>query len=189
MNRTLDSILALIGATLLVVPMVVVALLVKITSKGPVFFRQNRIGFNGREFQVLKFRSMKIGSDFRQAVKGDDRLTPIGGVLRRTSLDELPQLFNVLTGDMSLVGPRPHATAQDEFYSSQIEGYSLRQNVRPGITGLAQVSGYRGETETLYKMKKRIDYDNQYIQDKSLWLDLKIIVQTFFVVLSMENAY
>ena len=134
-------------------------------------------------------RCCENGSVFRQATKDDDRITPLGRILRRTSLDELPQLLNVLAGTMSLVGPRPHATAHNEEYRSLIQGYMLRHKVKPGITGLAQVRGYRGETETLEKMQRRIECDHQYIRDWSLWMDLRILFQTALVVFSRKNAY
>jgi putative colanic acid biosynthesis UDP-glucose lipid carrier transferase len=124
-----------------------------------------------------------------QATRHDSRVTPFGRVLRKTSLDELPQLFNVLEGSMSLVGPRPHATAQNEQYRGLIGGYMLRHKVKPGITGLAQVSGYRGETETLEKMQRRVDYDHQYIREWSLWLDLRILARTLKVVVDQKGAY
>lgn len=174
------------------VPMLAIAAAVKFTSRGPVFFRQKRYGMNGQEIMVWKFRSMTCcdnGASVKQATKDDQRITRVGAVLRRTSLDELPQLFNVLEGTMSLVGPRPHASAHNEQYRSLIEGYMLRHKVKPGITGLAQVMGYRGETETLDKMEGRVRYDHQYIRDWSLWMDLKILVRTFGVVLKQENAY
>jgi putative colanic acid biosynthesis UDP-glucose lipid carrier transferase len=192
LKRTAD--LAL-GAALLVaaaVPMLVTALLIKLSSPGPVFFRQKRYGLDGREILVWKFRSMTCcdnGSVVRQATLGDDRVTPIGRVLRRTSLDELPQLFNVLEGSMSLVGPRPHANAHNEQYRTQIGGYMLRHKVKPGITGLAQVSGYRGETETLDKMARRVACDHQYIREWSFGLDLKILLKTLRVVVARSNAY
>jgi putative colanic acid biosynthesis UDP-glucose lipid carrier transferase len=147
---------------------------------------------DGKPISVWKFRSMNVcenGTQVVQATKSDPRLTPIGGLLRKTSLDELPQLFNVLNGTMSLVGPRPHANAHNEYYRKQISGYMLRHKVKPGITGLAQVSGCRGETETLEKMERRIRFDHQYIRDWSLWMDLKILGKTLFVVLKSENAY
>lgn len=172
--------------------MLVCAVLVKLSSPGPVFFRQRRYGLDGREILVWKFRSMRTcdnGPVVAQATKQDPRITPIGSILRRTSLDELPQLFNVLDGSMSLVGPRPHASAHNEHYRKLIRGYMLRHKVKPGITGLAQVEGYRGETETLEKMQKRIDCDHRYIQSWSIWLDLKILLRTVFVVFKQENAY
>ncbi len=124
-----------------------------------------------------------------QASKDDARITPVGRVLRKTSLDELPQLFNVLDGSMSLVGPRPHATAHNEQYRSLIDGYMLRHKVKPGITGLAQVNGWRGETETLEKMERRVEFDHRYIREWSLWMDVKILVKTALVVFRQENAY
>ena len=172
--------------------MLVCGLLVKLSSPGPVFFRQRRYGLDGREIWVWKFRSMRAcenGAQIRQATKGDPRITPIGAILRRTSLDELPQLFNVLDGSMSLVGPRPHATAHNEHYRKLIRGYMLRHKVKPGITGLAQVEGYRGETETLDKMQKRVEFDHRYIQHWSLWLDLQILCRTLGVVLKQQNAH
>lgn len=177
---------------LLAVPMLFIALLVRVTSPGPVFFRQKRYGLDGREILVWKFRTMTCcdnGDNVQQATKHDNRVTRIGRVLRRTSLDELPQLFNVLEGTMSLVGPRPHANAHNEQYRLQIAGYMLRHKVKPGITGLAQVCGYRGETETLEKMEKRVACDHQYIREWSFWMDLRILFRTFFVVFSRQNAY
>ena len=140
---------------------------------------------------VWKFRSMTCcdnGSEVRQASAGDSRVTPIGRILRKTSLDELPQLFNVIDGSMSLVGPRPHANAHNEQYRTQIDGYMLRHKVKPGITGLAQVSGYRGETETLDKMVSRVACDHQYIREWSFWMDVKILFRTFRVVMAQTNA-
>ncbi len=134
-------------------------------------------------------RVCENGQTVTQATRQDPRVTPLGSFLRRTSLDELPQLFNVLAGDMSLVGPRPHATAHNESYRKQIRGYMLRHKVKPGITGLAQVEGWRGETDTLEKMQKRIECDHRYIRDWNLWLDIKILFRTVWVVLSAKNAY
>lgn len=188
LDVTVGSLLLLAAS----VPMALVALAVKLTSRGPVFFKQKRYGLDGRPIDVWKFRSMKVcenGAEVKQAVKNDSRLTPIGGFLRKTSLDELPQLFNVLEGTMSLVGPRPHANAHNEHFRKQIQGYMLRHKVKPGITGLAQVSGWRGETDTLEKMEKRVECDHQYIRDWSPWLDLKILFRTVFTVLSKQNAY
>jgi putative colanic acid biosynthesis UDP-glucose lipid carrier transferase len=183
------------GSLLLLVlglPMLLIAVAIKVTSRGPVFFRQLRYGLDGKEIFVWKFRSMRVmenDSKVTQATKNDPRVTPLGAVLRRTSLDELPQLFNVLEGTMSLVGPRPHATAHNEQYRKEIEGYMLRHKIKPGITGWAQVNGYRGETDTLDKMQKRVEFDHQYIREWSLWLDIKILIRTVFVVLSRQNAY
>jgi putative colanic acid biosysnthesis UDP-glucose lipid carrier transferase len=191
-KRLFDVSAAAVGLVLVSPVMLVCGLLVKLSSPGPVFFRQRRYGLDGREILVWKFRSMRTcdnGPVVSQATKQDPRITRIGGILRRTSLDELPQLFNVLDGSMSLVGPRPHASAHNEHYRKLIRGYMLRHKVKPGITGLAQVEGYRGETETLEKMQKRIDFDHRYIQSWSIWLDLRILVRTFFVVFKQENAY
>lgn len=192
LKRTFDLTSACLGLLLISPIMLVCALLVKLSSQGPVFFRQRRYGLDGREIWVWKFRSMRVcdnGPKVAQATKDDPRITRIGRILRRTSLDELPQLFNVIDGSMSLVGPRPHATAHNEHYRKLIRGYMLRHKVKPGITGLAQVEGYRGETETLDKMQKRIEFDHRYIQQWSLWLDVKILLRTFSVVFKQENAY
>lgn len=169
-----------------------IALLVKLTSKGPVLFKQRRYGLDGKEIMVWKFRSMTVcedGDQVTQATKNDKRVTRLGSFLRKTSLDELPQLFNVFTGQMSLVGPRPHANAHNEYYRKEIEGYMLRHKVKPGITGLAQVNGCRGETEQIEKMEKRIFFDHKYIREWNIWLDLKILFQTLGVVFSRQNAY
>jgi putative colanic acid biosynthesis UDP-glucose lipid carrier transferase len=192
LKRTFDFCAATVGLLFVSPVMLLCAILVKLSSRGPVFFRQKRYGLDGREIWVWKFRSMRVcdnGPAVVQATKGDPRITPVGAILRRTSLDELPQLFNVLDGSMSLVGPRPHASAHNEHYRKLIRGYMLRHKVKPGITGLAQVAGYRGETETLDKMQKRIEFDHRYIQQWSLWLDIKILVRTLFVVLKQDTAY
>jgi putative colanic acid biosynthesis UDP-glucose lipid carrier transferase len=191
-KHALDFLLACCLIVALSPLLLAIALAVKLTSSGPVFFRQRRYGMDGREILVWKFRSMRVcedGDRVVQATQGDARLTPIGGFLRKSSLDELPQLFNVVAGQMSLVGPRPHANAHNELYRKQIQGYMLRHKVRPGITGLAQVNGWRGETDTLEKMEKRIACDHQYIREWTLWLDLKILVRTISVVFSRKNAY
>ncbi len=175
-KRVTDIVLASIGLMVVAIPMLIISVLVKLTSRGPVFFRQKRYGLDGEEIRVWKFRSMRTCDDgpvVAQATKNDPRITKIGAVLRRTSLDELPQLFNVLEGSMSLVGPRPHATAHNELYRGQIRGYMLRHKVKPGITGLAQVNGCRGETDTLDKMQRRVEFDHEYIRGWSLWLDLQ----------------
>lgn len=169
-----------------------IAIAVKLTSKGPVIFKQNRYGIDGKPIKVWKFRSMKVmedGAKVTQATKNDSRLTPIGSFLRRTSLDELPQFFNVITGQMSIVGPRPHAVAHNEEYRKLIEGYMLRHKVKPGITGWAQINGWRGETDTLEKMEKRIEFDLEYIRNWSLWFDIKIIIGTVFKGFINKNAY
>ncbi|MFS2224583.1 undecaprenyl-phosphate glucose phosphotransferase [Pantoea sp. B65] len=169
-----------------------IALAVKITSRGPVIFRQTRYGIDGKPIMVWKFRSMNVmenGDKVVQASKGDKRLTPIGGFLRKTSLDELPQFFNVLFGDMSIVGPRPHAVAHNEQYRSMIKGYMLRHKVKPGITGWAQINGWRGETDTLEKMEKRIEFDLEYIRQWSIYFDLHIIFLTIFKGFISKTAY
>jgi putative colanic acid biosynthesis UDP-glucose lipid carrier transferase len=191
-KRLCDVALATAALLALALPLLAIAAAVKLTSRGPVFFKQRRYGLDGREILVWKFRSMKVqenGKQVVQAQKNDPRLTPIGGFLRKTSLDELPQLLNVLGGSMSLVGPRPHASAHNEYYRKQIDGYMLRHKVKPGITGLAQVNGCRGETEQLEKMERRVHFDHKYIREWSLWLDLEILWKTFAVVLSRQNAY
>ncbi|HCS64842.1 MAG TPA: undecaprenyl-phosphate glucose phosphotransferase [Cellvibrio sp.] len=177
---------------LLAIPMLVIAAGVKITSPGPVFFKQTRYGMGGDRIKVWKFRSMTVcedGANVAQAKRADPRITPYGNFLRRTSLDELPQLFNVISGSMSLVGPRPHAVAHNEFYRGQIKGYMLRHKVKPGITGLAQVNGFRGETETLDKMSGRIAYDLEYIRNWSVILDIKILWKTIFKGFVGQNVY
>jgi len=192
LKRTGDLVLGSLMLAAAAIPMLIISILVKLSSPGPVFFRQKRYGLDGHEILVWKFRSMKCCEDsstVTQATQGDVRITPIGRVLRRTSLDELPQLFNVIEGTMSLVGPRPHANAHNEEYRSQIGGYMLRHKVKPGITGLAQVNGYRGETETLEKMAQRVACDHQYIREWSFGLDFKILVKTLRVVLAQSNAY
>jgi putative colanic acid biosynthesis UDP-glucose lipid carrier transferase len=191
-KRMFDLVVGSLILLLVAIPMLITAIAVKFTSRGPVFFRQRRYGLDGNEILVWKFRSMRVcedGAKVTQATKGDSRLTPIGGFLRKSSLDELPQLFNVIGGSMSLVGPRPHANAHNEQYRQMIEGYMLRHKIKPGITGLAQVRGWRGETDTLEKMQKRIECDHEYIREWSLALDIKIMLQTVLVVLRRQNAY
>ncbi|HWU84308.1 MAG TPA: undecaprenyl-phosphate glucose phosphotransferase, partial [Rhodocyclaceae bacterium] len=181
------SILLLISPLLLLI-----ALAVKLTSSGPVIFKQRRYGLDGEEILVYKFRSMTVCEDgqvVKQAQKNDTRLTPIGGFLRKTSLDELPQFINVLQGRMSIVGPRPHAIAHNEMYRKLIKGYMVRHKAKPGITGWAQVNGLRGETETVDKMAARIEYDLDYLRNWSLGLDLKIILMTVGVVFKDQYAY
>lgn len=177
--------------------LIVLALLVKMSSPGPVFFRQKRGGFNGESFEMLKFRSMRVGADMekdengkeKQALKNDARITPVGSFLRKSSLDELPQLINVLRGDMSLVGPRPHVPSHDSYYGSLIDTYASRHRMKPGITGWAQLNGLRGETDTLEKMAKRVEYDVWYTQNWSFWMDLKILFLTPFVAVFQKTAY
>jgi putative colanic acid biosynthesis UDP-glucose lipid carrier transferase len=172
--------------------MLVLAIAVKLSSKGPVLFTQRRYGLNGQEIMVFKFRTMTVCEDgpiVTQARKGDQRITPIGALLRRTSLDELPQMFNVLRGDMSLVGPRPHAVAHNEEYRRLIDGYMIRHKVNPGITGWAQIHGLRGETTTVEDMRARVQYDLDYLRNWSVWLDLQIMLRTVLIVIVGKNAY
>ncbi len=192
LKRAEDLVLATLILLLISPLLAAIAAAVKLTSPGPVLFRQGRYGLDGRVFRVWKFRSMTVcedGADFVQARRGDARVTPLGAFLRRTSLDELPQFVNVLQGHMSIVGPRPHPTALDDRYRDLIQGYAERQRVRPGITGLAQVSGFRGETDTLEKMAGRIRCDLEYIKGWSLGLDLRIILRTVWKGFRSENAY
>lgn len=191
-KRLEDIILSSIIILLISPVLAFISIMIKITSPGPVLFKQNRYGIDGKPIKVWKFRSMKVmenGQDVIQATKGDTRITPIGRILRGSSLDELPQFFNVFCGEMSIVGPRPHAVAHNELYRSQIQGYMLRHKVKPGITGWAQINGWRGETDTLEKMEKRIEYDLEYIRNWSLWLDLKIILLTIFKGFINKSAY
>ncbi len=191
-KRCEDLFLATVFLLICVVPMLLVALAIKLTSKGPVLFKQPRHGEDGVEFNVYKFRSMRVmetGAEVRQAQRGDSRITKVGAFIRRTSLDELPQFFNVIAGDMSLVGPRPHAVAHNHLYRTKILEYMRRHKVKPGITGWAQVNGYRGETDTLEKMVARVEHDLAYIRSWSLWLDLKIIFLTVFGRKVRQNAY
>jgi len=191
-KRIADLTLAVSGLIAISLPMCMIAAAVKISSPGPVFFRQRRYGLAGQEIRVWKFRSMRACDDgpvVKQATANDPRITRVGAILRKTSLDELPQLFNVIEGTMSLVGPRPHASAHNEQYRGLIRGYMMRHKVKPGITGLAQVSGCRGETETLDKMKKRVEFDHQYIRTWSLLLDLRILARTMLVFWKQPEAY
>ncbi len=191
-KRLEDLLLATFFLVLTAVPMLIIALAVKLSSPGPVIYRQRRYGLDGREIVVWKFRTMKVcdtDNTFTQVTRDDPRVTPVGRFLRRYSLDELPQLVNVLQGTMSLVGPRPHPVALNEQHRHWLRGYMLRHRVKPGITGLAQVNGWRGETETLEKMAKRLEYDLEYIRRWSLWLDLVIIVRTLFGGFKSDSAY
>ena len=191
-KRASDIIVSLCILLLLAPLLLVLALLVKRTSPGPVIFRQRRYGLAGEEIVVYKFRTMTVtedGESIRQCCKDDERVTPLGAFLRRTSLDELPQLVNVLQGRMSIVGPRPHAVAHNELYRKLIKGYMQRHKVRPGLTGWAQIHGLRGETQLVEKMKARIDYDLDYLRNWSLRLDLYIIAKTAWIVLKGENAH
>lgn len=181
------------GLLLVLLPLLaVIAVTVMLDSRGPVFFRQTRTGLNGRTFQIFKFRSMRVvedGPEIVQATKNDCRITRVGGFLRRSSLDELPQLLNVLRGDMSLVGPRPHALAHDRYYGDLIPDYDRRFRARPGITGLSQVSNLRGETRTVEQMRRRVETDNRYIDAWSIRSDVVILFRTVLLVWRDEQAY
>lgn len=191
-KRLFDILFSAVALIFLLIPMLLIAAAVRYTSPGPAIFKQKRYGVDGKPIEVWKFRTMRVmenASTVTQATRDDPRVTTIGKVLRSTSLDELPQFINVLRGDMSVVGPRPHAVAHNEQYRKLIKGYMLRHKVKPGITGWAQVNGWRGETDTLDKMQKRIDYDLEYIRHWSLWLDVKIVFMTIFKGFSGKNAY
>ncbi len=191
-KRLTDIVLSVVVLLLFLPLLLVVALMVKVSSPGPVIFKQRRYGLDGREIAVYKFRTMTVtedGSQIRQASKTDNRITRIGAVLRRTSMDELPQLINVLQGRMSLVGPRPHAVAHNEEYRKLIKGYMVRHKVLPGITGLAQVNGCRGETSQLKEMEARVNYDLDYLRRWSPMLDVKIILLTAIKVFRDDKAY
>jgi putative colanic acid biosysnthesis UDP-glucose lipid carrier transferase len=193
-KRIFDIVFSLGFLAVASIPMLAIALAVKLTSKGPVLFKQKRYGLEGQEIKVWKFRSMRTmdnGPVVVQATKGDPRITPLGAFLRRTSLDELPQFVNVLQGRMSIVGPRPHAVAHNEEYRRKIKGYMLRHKVKPGITGWAQVHGWRGETDTLDKMEQRVKFDIDYLRQWSIWLDIKICALTAWqlVFKRSENAF
>ncbi|MCK5888782.1 MAG: undecaprenyl-phosphate glucose phosphotransferase [Methylococcales bacterium] len=192
LKRAFDIIFSIIILILIAIPMIIIGLSVKFTSPGPILFKQKRFGLGGEEINVWKFRSMSVmedGDKVIQATKNDPRVTKLGAVLRRTSLDELPQFINVLQGRMSVVGPRPHAVAHNELYRKKIKGYMLRHKVKPGITGLAQVNGFRGETDTLDKMEGRVKYDLEYIRSWSLPLDIKIVFLTIFNGFFDKKAY
>jgi putative colanic acid biosynthesis UDP-glucose lipid carrier transferase len=191
-KRSSDILLALAILLMIAPVLVAIGIAVKLSSPGPVIFRQRRYGLDGQEIVVYKFRSMQVAEDgeqILQAQKNDKRTTRLGAFLRRTSLDELPQFVNVLQGRMSIVGPRPHAVAHNESYRKLIKGYMVRHKVKPGITGWAQINGFRGETETLDKMQGRIDYDLDYLRNWSLQLDLHIIFRTIKLVFSDQRAY
>jgi len=191
-KRIEDITLCLIILPIIIIPMIIIAIAIKLTSRGPVIFKQKRYGIKGEQIEVWKFRSMTVcenGDNIKQATANDSRVTPLGAFLRRTSLDELPQFINVLQGRMSVVGPRPHAVAHNEYYRKQIQGYMLRHKVRPGITGQAQINGCRGETDTIEKMEARVHHDLEYLRQWSLWLDLKIVFITIFKGFVGKQAY
>jgi len=191
-KRIEDIVLSSIILTLITIPLIIIAIAVKSTSKGPIIFKQDRYGLNGKRIKVWKFRSMSVTENtdvVTQATKNDARITKVGAFLRRTSLDELPQFINVLQGSMSVVGPRPHAVAHNEEYRKAVDYYMLRHKIKPGITGWAQINGWRGETDTIDKMEMRIKYDLDYIRRWSLWLDVKIVFYTIFRSFTDKNAY
>ena len=190
-KRALDVVGSVVTMACLLPLLLIVAVAVALDSPGPIVFRQRRSGLNRREFVIFKFRTMTVledGSDVTQARRNDFRVTRIGKILRRSSLDELPQLFNVLKGDMSLVGPRPHALAHDHIYRVHIADYEARYHVKPGLTGWAQVNGLRGETESIKKMAERVKFDLWYVKNWSLVLDLHILFRTSFEVFR-DRAY
>jgi putative colanic acid biosynthesis UDP-glucose lipid carrier transferase len=192
LKRLEDIVLGALILMIIAIPMLIIGICVKLTSPGPALFRQRRYGLNGEVIQVMKFRSMTVTEDaavIEQATRDDARFTKLGAFLRRTNLDELPQFLNVLEGTMSIVGPRPHAVAHNELYRKKIQGYMLRHKVKPGISGWAQVNGWRGETDTLEKMEKRIEHDLDYIRNWSLLWDLQIIFMTVLGSGARRNAY
>jgi putative colanic acid biosynthesis UDP-glucose lipid carrier transferase len=191
-KRTFDVVVSLFILPLIAPLMLLIATGIKLSSPGPVLFKQRRYGLDGKEISVYKFRSMTVMEDdeqVAQATRNDPRITRFGGFLRKTSLDELPQFFNVLQGCMSIVGPRPHAVSHNEIYRSLVKGYMIRHKVKPGITGWAQVKGFRGETDTVEKMQARIDYDLDYLRNWSLFLDFLILFKTIGVIINARNAY
>jgi Undecaprenyl-phosphate glucose phosphotransferase len=191
-KRIIDVLGALTGIFLLLPLLMITAILIKVDSRGPILFRQKRSGFNGRQFHIYKFRTMSVledGPTVSQAALSDRRVTSLGRWLRRSSIDELPQLFNVLEGTMSLVGPRPHAVAHDNDFNKALSNYALRHHVKPGLTGWAQVNGHRGATPTVAEIRRRVDFDLWYIDNWSLHLDFVIMLRTVFEVLRGRNAY
>ena len=199
-DQTLKRLSDILGATTAIIVclpvLLTIGFLIAITSPGPILFRQRRVGLNNRIFAIFKFRSMYVhltdAHASEQTQRDDARITPLGKCLRKTSLDELPQLFNVILGDMALVGPRPHAlatTVNGKALDEIVPSYGCRHQVKPGITGLAQVNGYRGVLDTQDKLKQRIQYDLCYIENWSLWLDVKILLKTVFLVLFDRNAF
>ena len=191
-KRAFDIIFSSIALAILAPTMLIAAIMIKLDSRGPVFFSQARNGFNTKEFRIFKLRTMTVmeqGPEVKQAARNDKRVTRVGRWLRRSSIDELPQFLNVLRGDMSLVGPRPHATLHNNEYEKLIWKYALRHHVKPGITGWAQIHGLRGETATVDVMEKRVELDLWYINNWSLWLDIKILMKTFAAVIGQKEAY
>jgi Undecaprenyl-phosphate glucose phosphotransferase len=191
-KRVMDVVVAAVALVFFLPVMLLTSVAIKLDSRGPVIFRQNRKGFNGREFVMFKFRTMTVqenGPAVAQATREDPRVTPIGRLLRSASIDELPQLLNVLKGEMSLIGPRPHALAHDDYFEKILGDYAFRHHVKPGITGWAQCNGARGATPTVEHISERVKLDLWYINNWSLWLDIQIIIKTAFEVLRRRNAY
>ena len=188
-KRVFDIFASLFGIIITSPLMLVIALLIKLTSKGPIIFRQERVGLHNKTFQMYKFRSMRVQSEKREKKgwtrKNDPRVTPVGKFIRKTSIDELPQLFNILKGDMSLIGPRPERPQFVEKFMEEIPRYNVKHQVRPGLTGWAQVNGLRGDTS----IRKRVEYDIYYIENWSVFFDIKIIIMTFFTGFINKNAY
>lgn len=192
LKRIEDIVVSAIMGVVLSPVIALTAVAIKLDSPGPVFFKQRRYGLDGKEILVWKFRSMAVSeddNDVQQASRADSRVTKVGALIRKYSIDELPQLINVLNGTMSLVGPRPHAVAHNEYYRDKVHGYMGRHKIRPGITGWAQINGCRGETEVIEKMQRRIRYDLEYIQNWSIALDIRILLKTLYTVLRDRNAY
>jgi Undecaprenyl-phosphate glucose phosphotransferase len=192
LKRSFDILASLTGLIILSPILALFAIAIKLDSKGPVLFRQTRYGFNLEPFKIIKFRTMTVmenGDDVKQVVKNDPRITHVGQFMRKWNIDELPQLINVLKGDMSLVGPRPHAVTHDHEFAQKIAQYARRMNVQPGITGLAQVNGFRGPTDTDEKILKRVEHDLHYIDKWSFWLDINIIFMTLFSKKAYDNAH
>jgi undecaprenyl-phosphate galactose phosphotransferase/putative colanic acid biosynthesis UDP-glucose lipid carrier transferase len=191
-KRSCDLVVSAISLIALAPLLVIVSIAIAADSRGPIIFRQNRKGFNGKQFAIYKFRTLKVGEDgdaVKQVTRQDQRLTRIGQILRTTSIDELPQLVNVLKGDMSLAGPRPHAVVHDNKYADLVANYALRHHVKPGMTGWAQVNGFRGETAAVELMQRRVSYDLWYVNNWSFWLDLRILGLTCIEVLRGRNAF
>lgn len=188
LKRIFDIFFALTAIVVLTPLWLVIAIWILVTSPGGIFFRQKRTGYKGRTFELLKFRSMYINpeADTAQANANDPRITPIGRILRRTSLDELPQFVNILVGDMSVIGPRPHMLVHTNFYSTRIPDYMRRHDMRPGLTGLAQVEGFRGPTPEVENMAKRVNADLEYIDKFSIWLDIKILFLTIWRIVTFK---
>jgi putative colanic acid biosynthesis UDP-glucose lipid carrier transferase len=190
-KRTLDVLLATIVLVAFLPLLLIIAVLVRLETPGPALFRQRRLGLGGKPFWIFKLRTMRCSADatVRSAIFKDQRVTRVGYWLRRTSIDELPQLFNVIRGDMSLVGPRPHAKEHDETYSKVVPGYFLRFRMRPGLTGLAQISGLRGEVKDSACIARRVEADNEYIESWSFWTDLQIMLKTIPHLVLTRQAY